>query len=37
MTELTFQRFKTILKLDRKKVLYINSAKASNLGKLSDI
>lgn len=37
MTELTFQRFKTILKLDRKKVLYVNSAKASNLGKLSDI
>ena len=37
MTELTFQRFKTILKLDRKKTLYINSAKASNLGSLSDI
>ena len=36
MTELTFQRFKTILKLDRKKVLFVNSAKASNLSNLSD-
>jgi len=36
MTELTFQRFKVILKLDRKKVLFVNSAKASNLSNLSD-
>ena len=37
MTELTFQRFKVILKLDRKKVLFVNSAKASDLSNLSDI
>ena len=37
MTELTFQRFKTILKLDRKKVLFVNSAKAGDLSNLSDI
>ena len=37
MSESTFQRFKTVLKLDKKKVLYIQSAKASNLVNLSDI
>lgn len=36
MSELTFQRFKTILKLDRKKVLFVNSAKAGDLSNLSD-
>ena len=37
MTELTYERFKVILKLDKKKVLYVNSAKAANLSNLSDI
>ena len=37
MSELTFQRFKTVLKLDKKRVLYVQSAKASNLADLSDI
>ena len=37
MSELTFQRFKTVLKLDKKTVLYIQSAKASNLSSFSDI
>lgn len=37
MSETTFQRFKTVLKLDKKRVLYIQSAKASNLSILSDI
>ena len=36
MSELTFQRFKTILKLDKKRVLYVQAAKASNLAILSD-
>lgn len=36
MSELTFQRFKTVLKLDRKRVLYLQAAKASNLVTLSD-
>ena len=36
MSELTFERFKTVLKLDRKKVLYVQSAKSSNLAVLSD-
>ena len=37
MSELTFQRFKTVLKLDKKRVLYVQSAKASNLASLSDL
>lgn len=37
MSEMTFQRFKTVLKLDKKRVLYIQSAKASNLSTLSDV
>ena len=37
MSELSFQRFKTVLKLDKKRVLYIQSAKVSNLSSLSDI
>lgn len=37
MSELTFQRFKTVLKLDKKRVLYVQSAKASNLSDLSDM
>ena len=37
MSELTFERFKTVLKLDQKRVLYIQSAKASKLNSLSDI
>ena len=37
MSELTFQRFKTVLKLDKKRVLYVQSAKSSNLNSLSDI
>ena len=36
MSELTFQRFKTVLKLNKKRVLYVQSAKASNLAILSD-
>ena len=36
MSELTFQRFKTVLKLDKKRVLYVQAAKASNLAILSD-
>ena len=37
MSELTFQRFKTVLKLDKKRVLYVQSARASDLSKLSDV
>lgn len=37
MSEMTFQRFKTVLKLDKKRVLYIQSARASNLNTLSDV
>ena len=37
MSEMTFERFKTVLKLDKKRVLYVHSAKASNLANLSDI
>ena len=36
MSETTFNRFKTILKLDDKKVLYVNAARASSLSCLSD-
>lgn len=37
MSEMTFERFKTVLKLDKKRVLYVQSAKASNLSSLSDM
>jgi len=37
MSEMTFERFKTVLKLDKKRVLFVQSAKASNLTNLSDI
>lgn len=36
MSETTFNRFKTILKLDKKKVLYVNTARSASLSCLSD-